>query len=221
MTLRSPLRTPFRWLSGVMLLALAATPGFVSTARAQDEEMPTAIALGTSIPKADVKLKNVNGKSLSIDDVKGKKGTLVVFTCNHCPWAKAWEERIVALGNKYSARGVGVVAINANDPEAFPEDGFASMQERAKQRGMKYPYVVDETSDVARAFGASRTPEAFVFDASGKLVYHGAVDDNSREPDKVTAHYLNDALLAVSSGKAVAVGETKSMGCSIKYRKKA
>jgi peroxiredoxin len=170
---------------------------------------------------ADAKLKNVDGKSLAIADVKGKKGTLVVFTCNHCPWAKAWESRIVDLGNKFSAKGVGVIAINANDPEAYPEDDYAGTQERAKLRGMKYPYVVDETSGVARAFGASRTPEAFVFDAGGKLVYHGAIDDNSREPDKVSARYLNDALVAVSSGKPVAVAETKAMGCSIKYRKKA
>jgi peroxiredoxin len=216
MTLRSPLRL----LAGAALLALIGASGPIAPAHAQDDAV-TAIAIGTKIPMADAKLKNVDGKDLTIADVKGKKGTLVVFTCNHCPWAKAWEARIVELGNKFSAKGVGVIAINANDPEAYPEDDYAGTQERAKQRGMKYPYVVDETSDVARAFGASRTPEAFVFDAAGKLVYHGAVDDNSREPDKVTARYLNDALVAVSSGKAVAVAETKSMGCSIKYRSKS
>jgi peroxiredoxin len=221
MNLHSPLRTPIRLLAGAALFAVIGLAGGpLSPAHAQ-EEVATPIALGTSIPMADAKLKNVDGKELAIADLKGKKGTLVVFTCNHCPWAKAWETRIVDLGNKFSTKGVGVIAINANDPEAYPEDDFAGTQERAKQRGMKYPYVIDETSDVARAFGASRTPEAFVFDAGGKLVYHGAIDDNSREPDKVSARYLNDALVAVSSGKKVAVAETKAMGCSIKYRKKA
>jgi peroxiredoxin len=209
MTLRSPLRL----LTGGLLLAMVGAP--IAPSHAQDAPVETAI------PMADAKLKNNDGKDITIADVKGKKGTLVVFTCNHCPWAKAWETRIVELGNQFASKGVGVIAISANDPEAFPDDDLPGMKERAKQRGMKYPYAMDETSDVARAFGATRTPEAFLFDAKGKLVYHGAIDDNSREPEKVTARYLNDALVAVAGGKPVAVGETKAMGCSIKYRKKA
>jgi hypothetical protein len=145
----------------------------------------------------------------------------VVFTCNHCPWAKAWEQRIVTIGNTYSKRGVGVIAVNPNDPSRYAEDDFTTMQKRAKQRGMKYPYVVDATSEMARAFGASATPEAFLFDAEGKLVYHGTIDDNAHEPQKVTARYLEDALNAVIGGKAVAVQETKALGCSIKFRPKS
>ena len=166
-------------------------------------------------------MKNVDGKEFAIADVAGKKGTLVVFTCNACPWAKAWEKRIVEIGNTYPKKGIGVIVINSNDPAVVADDDYAPMQTRAKERGMKYPYVVDATSEVARAFGATHTPEAFLFDAEGKLVYHGAIDDNAKEPAKVKERYLQNALEAVSTGKAVAVTETKSIGCSIKFRPKA
>jgi hypothetical protein len=182
-------------------------------------EASGGLALGAKAPMAKTKMKNVDGKQLSIADVAaGKSGTLVIFTCNHCPFAKDWEQRIVELGNDYSKRGIGVLLVNANDPKTHAEDGFEEMQTRAKTRGMKIPYVVDETSGVARAFGASVTPEAFLFDKGGKLVYHGAVDDNRKQPDKVQARYLKDALDAVLAGKPPAVPETKSLGCGIKFR---
>ena len=107
---------------------------------------------------------------------------LVVFTCNACPYAKAWEERIVALGNEYRAQGIGAIAINANDPAIVAGDSYDGMQEVAKERNLQFPYVVDAGSQVARAFGATRTPEAFLFDAEGKLVYHGTIDDNHQAP---------------------------------------
>ena len=179
------------------------------------------LAMGGKPPAADMKMKNVDGKELTLQEVMGPKGTLVVFTCNACPFAKAWESRIVELGNAYRAKGVGVVAINSNDPNKVAEDGFEVMQTRAKERGMTFPYVFDATSNVARAFGASRTPEVFLFDAKGALVYHGAVDDNSGEPDKVKEKWLQAALDAVVEGKEVAVKETKAIGCSIKFRPEA
>jgi len=206
------MKNGFRWFAlAALLLASTAVAG----------EGPSALAIGESAPKADVKMTSVDGKSLSIAEAKGAKGTLVVFTCNSCPWAQAWQSRIADLGNTYSKQGIGVIAINANDPTVKPEDDMAGMQDRAKTLGLEYPYVVDASSDVARAFGATRTPEAFLFDAKGKLVYHGAVDDNGQEPDKVTARWLNDALAATVAGKAVAVKETKSMGCGIKFRAKS
>jgi peroxiredoxin len=176
------------------------------------------LAIGSSMPSADVKMKNVDGTEMTLAQVKKPAGTLVVFTCNHCPFAKAWEARIVELGNTYEAKGIGVVAVNANDPKVAAEDDFDGMQRRAKERGMQFPYVVDATSNVARAFGATRTPEAFLFDKDGKLVYHGTIDDNGEEPSKVEKTYLKDALDAVASGKEVAVKETKSIGCGIKFR---
>lgn len=208
--------------------ALASTLSFVAVACA--EEAPQGqkeqsreiapLAIGSKAPLADVKLSNVDGKNVTLAEARGKKGTLVVFTCNHCPWAQAWESRIIELGNTYAKKGIGVVAINSNDPAAYPEDDFAVMKDRAKERGMAFPYVVDATSDLARAFGATHTPEAYVFDKDGKLVYHGGIDDNAKQPDKVTARWLRDALESVSAGKEVAVKETKAFGCGIKYRAK-
>lgn len=177
------------------------------------------LPIGKPAPESHTKMKNaVDGKSLSIADVTGKAGTLVIFTCDHCPFARGWEGRIVELGNAYVKKGVGVILINANDPGEHEEDGFAGMQARAKSANMQIPYVVDETSNVARAFGATVTPEAFLFDRHGKLAYHGAVDDNRKQPDQVQNHYLKDALDAVVSGKPPALPETKSLGCGIKYR---
>jgi hypothetical protein len=188
-----------------------------SPAGAQDAT-PTALALGSKAPMASTKMKSAAGKEVSIADVKGAKGTLVVFTCNACPYAKKWEERIVKLGNEATKMGIGVIAINANDPAVNATDDYANMVTRAKDRGMKYAYAMDATSDIARAFGATRTPEAFLFDASGKLVYHGTVDDNCDDPNAVKQAYLANAVWAVAGGKAVPVAETKSIGCGIKFR---
>ena len=176
------------------------------------------LAIGASMPTTDVKMKNVDGKEFDLAEIKKPAGTLVIFTCNHCPFAKKWESRIVELGNTYEMKGIGVVAINANDPKVAPDDSYEGMQQRAKDRGMQFPYVVDATSNVARAFGATKTPEAFVFDKDGKLVYHGAIDDNSDDASKVEKSYLKLALDAVVSGTDVAVKETKSIGCTIKFR---
>lgn len=195
--------------------------GVVSSVALAQDDTPTPLALGSKAPMADTKMKSVDGKDYSIASVAGKKGTLVVFTCNHCPWAKAWESRIVALGNDFTKKGVGVIAINPNDPSAYGEDDYPTMQERAKTDKMAYPYVVDATSNLARAFGASHTPEAFLFDKSGKLVYHGGIDDNAKEPDQVKDKYLEVALASVVSGKPVALAETKALGCGIKFRAKS
>jgi peroxiredoxin len=181
-------------------------------------EAAGALALGSKAPLATTKMKNVDGKPVAIADVTGKAGTLVVFTCNHCPFAKGWEERIVELANGYSKKGIGVILVNANDPAKYAEDGLTEMQARAKTRGLQVPYVVDETSAVARAFGATVTPEAFLFDKGGKLAYHGTIDDNHKDAAKVQNRYLKDALDAVVAGKAPAQPETKSLGCGIKFR---
>ncbi len=178
-----------------------------------------SLKIGDKIPQANTKMKNVDGKEVSIADVAGKNGTLVVFSCNHCPFAKAWESRMVAIGNAAASKGIGAITINSNDPNSYPEDSLAVMQQHAKDKGYQFPYVVDETSDVARAFGASRTPEAFLFDKDGKLVYHGAIDDDQNAA-KVSKNYLQDALAAVVDGKPAPVAETKFIGCSIKYRPK-
>lgn len=192
------------------LAALAASLAFLPAL--------AGVAVGEKAPMTDRAMQGVDGSSLSIADAAGAKGTLVIFTCNHCPFVKAWLDRTVAAANAALGEGVGVIAINANDPAAYAEDSFEDMQKLAKEKGMKYPYVVDADSSVARAFGATRTPEFFLLDASGKVVYHGAFDDNARDPEKASDHYVKDAIEALVAGKEIPVKETKSIGCSIKFR---
>jgi peroxiredoxin len=196
------------------LLAMPLLASFAASAALAGPPLP----IGASIPSADVKMKSVDGTEQTLAAVKKPAGMLVVFTCNHCPFAKRWESRIVDLGNAYAAKGIGVIAVNANDPKVAEEDAYDVMQQRAKERGMQFPYVVDATSDVARAFGATKTPEAFVFDKDGKLVYHGTIDDNGEDASKVEKPYLKNALEDVLAGREVAVKETKSIGCGIKFR---
>jgi len=198
--------------------ALVAALALAAPALADDN---ASLSLGSPAPLSDVKMKSVDGKEYTLASTAGKKGTLVVFTCNTCPWAQAWQTRVAAIGNEAVRRGFGVVAINANDPAVNAGDDFAAMVARAKKLGLKFPYLVDASSDVARAFGATRTPEAYLFDAQGKLVYHGTVDDNGRDAGAVKEHWLQDAVFAVAAGHAVPTAETKAMGCSIKFRVKS
>lgn len=207
----------FAWPFAFLLAgALAVAPA----ARAAVAPVPAALALGSSLPAGDVAMKNVDGRDVTLAGAAGEKGTLVLFLCNHCPWVKLWQPRIAEVGNAALAKGVGVVAVNGNDPEPYPEDAFDVMVTRAKEVGYRFPYVVDATSDVARAFGATKTPEAFLFDAKGKLVYHGALDDNAKDAKAVKSRWLADAITAVAAGKSPKVASSKALGCTIKYRDK-
>jgi len=205
------------WTAAALAVAFAGT----SLAQAPAGDQAGAVlAIGSAVPMADTKMTGVDDKEITLAEGAGKKGTMVIFMCNHCPWVKAWQTRIAKIGNAAVTKGIGVVAVNPNDPAAYPEDDMANMKTRAKDLGFKFPYVVDATSDVARAFGATHTPEIFLFDASGKLVYHGAIDDN-RDEKLVKKQYLTEAVAAVAAGKPVALGETKSIGCGIKFRGKS
>jgi len=194
------------WASTVGTILLA-----VLVSRAQP------LGLGAAMPAADTKMNNVDGKTLTLADLKGKTGTLVIFVCNHCPFVKAWQDRMVQIANEGVKQDIAAVFVNSNDPTAIPEDDVAHMKQLAKDKGYAFPYVVDDGSAVARAFGATRTPEAFLFNADGKLVYHGTIDDSTYDAAKVTKPYLKSAVEALLAGKAVADAETKSVGCSIKF----
>jgi peroxiredoxin len=203
---------------------VAATLGPASAAPAADP-LPTGqpdppFTIGQPAPMMDTRMKGVSGTDFSIAEAAGSKGTLVIFTCNHCPWVKMWQTRIAEIGNAAMKRGVGVIAINSNDPASYPEDSFDEMKARAKKLGFKFPYVVDATSEVARAFGATHTPEAYLLDPQGNLLYHGGVDDNARDEKAVKQAWLHDAVDAVVSGKPIPLAETKALGCSIKFREK-
>jgi len=215
-----------RFVTALAALTAIAALGAIAYAKdgattAPETDAPAALAIGAEAPLTHVKMITTDGEELTLADARGTKGTLVVFTCNSCPWAQAWESRVAAIGNAWSKKGIGVIAINSNDPDVKAEDGMDEMKARSDKLGLRFAYAVDATSELARAFGATRTPEAFLFDAKGKLVYHGAIDDNAREPGKVKNRYLDDAVKAVVAGKAVPMAETKALGCSIKFRTKA
>lgn len=212
-----------RLLTAVVVLAAAAPAFAQGTETKREPQKPAAaerqgLAIGDAAPLRDVKMEGTDGKSYALDDLKGEKGTLVIFSCNHCPYAVKWADRIGEIGKEWQAKGFGVVVVNSNDPEKNATDGMDGMKQFAADHGYEFPYVVDATSDMARKFGATKTPEVFLFDASLKLAYHGAVDDSAESADKVEKHFLRDALADVAAGKAVAAAESKAIGCSIKFR---
>ncbi len=170
---------------------------------------------------ADFKLKNVDGKVISLKDFNTAKGFIVVFISNHCPFSKSYEDRMIDIDKKYAAQGYPVIAINPNDPEAYEEDSFVNMQARAKEKGYTYPYLTDNTQAVTKAFGAMRTPHAFVLNKeNGKIIVHyiGAIDDNPQDPANVTKHYVTDAVNSLLLGKPVVTPTTKAIGCAIKWK---
>jgi peroxiredoxin len=170
----------------------------------------------------DFKLKNVDGKMVSLADFKDAKGYVVIFTCNHCPYAIAYEDRIIALHNKYAPKGYPVVAINPNDPAAQPQDSFEKMIERANEKKFPFVYLFDEGQKVYPVFGATRTPHIYVVSKKGKdlvVEYIGTIDDNYKEAKEVKETYLADAIDALLAGKEPKTRETKAIGCTIKVKK--
>lgn len=170
----------------------------------------------------DFNLKNIDGKMVKMADDKAAKGFVVIFTCNHCPYAVAYEDRIVTLDKKYRPLGYPVIAINPNDAVAYPADSFEAMQKRAKEKGFTFPYLVDETQQVAKTYGATKTPHVYLLQKSNnKLVvkYIGTIDDNYQEADEVKEPYLANAIEALLAGESITTAETKAVGCSIKWKK--
>jgi peroxiredoxin len=181
--------------------------------------MPTyskPVALGAPAPDF-VALPGVDGRKYSLGDFAGQKALIIVFSCNHCPYVQAYEDRINAIAREYGPKGVALIAINANDVTAYPDDNFEEMVKRARQKGFVFPYVRDETQRVASAYGAECTPEVFIVDRAGTICYHGGIDDNYGEPDRVTVHYLRNAIEDVIAERRIAQPETRAMGCSIKW----
>ncbi len=166
-------------------------------------------------------LKNIDGKMVSLDNYKSSKGAIVIFTCNHCPYSKMYEDRIVALDGKFKAQGYPVVAINPNDPATYAEDSFDQMKKRAKKKGFTFPYLVDETQGIAKAYAATRTPHVYLLEnAGGKFVvrYVGAIDDNAQDAKAVSSKFLEDAIAKLSAGQAPDPSQTKAVGCGIKWK---
>ncbi|HYF03431.1 MAG TPA: thioredoxin family protein, partial [Patescibacteria group bacterium] len=170
----------------------------------------------------DFSLKNVDGKTVSLSDFKNQKGAVVIFTCNHCPYSVAYEDRIIELHNEFAAKGYPVVAINPNDPVRQPEDAFEKMKIRAKEKGFPFVYLADETQEITRAYGATRTPHVFLLkNDDGKMVvsYIGAIDENTEDASEVKEPYVADAINALLKGETPKIAVTKAIGCTIKWKK--
>ncbi len=167
----------------------------------------------------DFSLKGVDGKMHSLADYADSKGVVVIFTCNHCPYAVMYEDRIIDLHRKYADQGFPVIAINPNDPEVVPGDSYENMIKRAEEKDFPFAYVMDEGQKVYPKFGATKTPHVFLLDKEMVVRYIGAIDNSPRDASGVTETYLEDAIAAVAADKAPSPAKTKAIGCSVKCAK--
>jgi peroxiredoxin len=194
-----------------IILPLLLIPALAFTFRYADP-----LEIGATLPKVDRKMKDVSGKEVSFTDVKTKKGLLVMFSCNTCPWVIRNQDRTRQICAYAIEKGLGVILLNSNEGSRSDGDSFEAMQDYAKEQGYKWRYVVDKNNEMADAFGADRTPECFLFDGNDKLVYHGAIDDNPQSADGVNRSHLKEAINEIVQGKQVSVKKSRSVGCNIK-----
>jgi peroxiredoxin len=171
---------------------------------------------------SDFKLKNVDGKMVSLLDYESSKGVIIIFDCNTCPYSKAYNERIIALNTKYASQGFPVIAINPNNADVSPGDSYERMISLAREKHYTFPYLYDPTQHATKAFGASSTPHAFVLkneEEAFKVAYVGAIDNNVRDASKADKKYIEEAVDALLAGKPVTTPKTKAIGCGVKWKK--
>ncbi len=193
----------------IMLIACGFLLSFINTSSGNE------LGLNAPVPMAEEKMKDVSGKDVSLNSVKTGKGLLVIFSCNTCPYVKLSESRIKEVSDNCIKQGIGCIIINSNEAQRSDEDSFDAMTKYAAGQKLSCPYVVDTNSKLADAFGATRTPQCFLFNTKG-LIYKGAIDDNVKDPGAVKAPYLKDAIDALVKNTTPAMQETKSIGCTIK-----
>lgn len=174
------------------------------------------LPMGSPIPKPDIKMKDISGKEVSLNDAKTGKGLLVMFSCNTCPYVIKNQARTYEVCKYATGNGIGVAILNSNEAQRGEDDSYEDMKAYAKDQGYGWYYLVDQNSGLADAFGANKTPECFLFDANGKLVYHGAIDDNPNDAGSVNRKHLLMAIDEMKAGKDVSVKESRSVGCTIK-----
>lgn len=167
----------------------------------------------------DFKLKNVDGKNVSLSDYKDAEGYIVIFTCNTCPYSGMYEQRIINLHEKYADQGFPVIAINPNDPQISPGDSFDEMVKLAKNKNYPFPYVIDETQEITKAYGATNTPHVYVLNKDRKVVYIGAIDNNPKSAESADRYYVEDAVEALKNNGIPETKKTKAIGCTIKWSK--
>ncbi len=176
------------------------------------------LQIGASMPKADLKMKDISGKEVSMKDAAGKNGTLVMFSCNTCPYVIKNQSRTKEIMEYALNNNIGTIVLNSNEAYRDKDDSFDEMKSYAKNQGYKWYYAVDQNNVIADAFGATRTPEIYLFDKAGKLVYHGAIDDSPSDATAVKRVHAKVAIDEMVSGKDVSVKTSKSIGCSIKRK---
>ena len=174
------------------------------------------LPIGASLPKADLQLQDVSGKMISLKQSLQSNGLLVMFSCNTCPVVIENQQRTLSIGNYALAKEIGVVLLNSNEGARNGRESLNEMKEYAREQGYKFSYAVDKNNELADAFGANRTPECFLFDKQGKLVYHGAIDDNPQDAGSVQRQHLKVAIDELVGGKDISMKKTRSVGCSIK-----
>lgn len=174
------------------------------------------LPIGSDMPKANNKLKDISGKEITLKNAAKENGLLVMFSCNTCPVVRNYQARTREICAFAMKKNVGVVLLNSNEANRSSSESLTAMQEYAKEQGYNWYYAEDKNNELADAFGASRTPECFLFDKNGKLVYHGAIDDNPSDEASVTRHHLKEAMNEMLVEKEVSVKQSRSVGCSIK-----
>jgi peroxiredoxin len=174
------------------------------------------LPIGSPIPSPEIKMKDVSGSEVSLKDAKTNKGLLVMFSCNTCPYVLKNQGRTYEACKYAQGNGIGVAILNSNEAKRNDDDSYADMKAYAKDQGYNWYYLVDNNSTLADAFGANRTPECFLFDSNGKLVYHGAIDDNPSDAGAVSRKHLITAIDEMNAGKEISVKESRSVGCTIK-----
>ena len=169
-------------------------------------------------PAHDFSLPGTDGKIWSLENFKDKKALAIIFMCNHCPYVKAVLQRLIDLQNDYADRSAQLVGINSNDAVKYPDDSMENMQKTAREKGFSFPYLFDESQEVAKKYKAVCTPDIYVYGEERKLIYRGRIDDNWERPEKVTRQDLRDAIESILSGNKVSDDQVSSMGCSIKWK---
>ncbi|HYE56483.1 MAG TPA: thioredoxin family protein [Chitinophagaceae bacterium] len=195
-----------------ILVAASMLTAFSLMAFTVNESLP----IGADMPKTDVKLKDISGKEVTLKDAKKQNGLLVMFSCNTCPYVIKNQSRTNEICKYALSQGIGVVVLNSNEAQRSGSDSYEEMQEYAKSQGYEWIYAVDKNHELADAFGATRTPEVYLFNKSGKLVYHGAIDDNPSDASRVSRNHLKEAINETVGGKDVSVKTSRSVGCGIK-----
>ena len=175
------------------------------------------LGIGSQMPNTDYLLNDISGNQITLNEIKGENGTLIIFSCNTCPWVIRWEDRYVEIANSYLKKGIGMIAINSNVARFNGDDSLYEMKKHAKEKKYNFPYAQDPKAKLAYAFGATKTPHVYLFNDKDNLVYRGAIDDNARDADAVEEPFLSNAIDQLLAGRKIKKTTSKAIGCSIKF----